>query len=166
MLWCLKTLKEKCEDKTFIKSIIAKKWDPGILDPGPFSAQIRKVEARLGKFAKIRKVETDQESSSKRLGKLEVRPKKKRSSLNFGWEIRKIQPDQESSFGRLGKLGKVIRKIRKVHSENQEGSFGRLGKLGKFIRKIPTPYQENSASKNRLPEAKTLFATMLLSNVN
>ena len=27
------------------------------LVPGPFSAQIRKVEARLGKLAKIRKVE-------------------------------------------------------------------------------------------------------------
>ena len=40
-------------------TIVAKKWDPGILDPGPFSGQIRKVEARLGKLAKIRKVETD-----------------------------------------------------------------------------------------------------------
>ena len=39
--------------------IVGKKWDPGILDPGPFSGQIRKVEARLGKLAKIRKVETD-----------------------------------------------------------------------------------------------------------
>ena len=39
--------------------IVAKKWDPGILDPGPFLGQIRKVEARLGKLAKIRKVETD-----------------------------------------------------------------------------------------------------------
>ena len=39
--------------------IVVKKWDPGILDPGPFSGQIRKVEARLGKLAKIRKVETD-----------------------------------------------------------------------------------------------------------
>ena len=39
--------------------IVAKKWDPGILDPGPLSGQIRKVEARLGKLAKIRKVETD-----------------------------------------------------------------------------------------------------------
>ena len=38
-------------------TIVAKKWDPGILDPGPFSAQIRKVGARLGKLAKIRKVE-------------------------------------------------------------------------------------------------------------
>ena len=40
-------------------SIVAKKWDPGILDPGRFSAQIRKVEARLGKLAKIRKVEAN-----------------------------------------------------------------------------------------------------------
>ena len=36
-----------------------KKWDPGILDPSRFSGQIRKVEARLGKLAKIRKNETD-----------------------------------------------------------------------------------------------------------
>ena len=46
--------------------IVGKKWDPGILDPSPFSTQIRKVEARLGK--------------------LEVRP-------NLGWEIRKIEPN-------------------------------------------------------------------------
>ena len=39
--------------------IVAKKWDPGILDPSRFSGQIRKVEARLGKLAKIRKVETN-----------------------------------------------------------------------------------------------------------
>ena len=39
--------------------IVAKKWDPGILDPSRFSAQIRKVEARLGKLAKIRNVETN-----------------------------------------------------------------------------------------------------------
>ena len=39
--------------------IVAKKWDPGILDPRRFSGQIRKVEARLGKLAKIRKVETN-----------------------------------------------------------------------------------------------------------
>ena len=39
--------------------IVAKKWDPGILDPSRFWGQIRKVEARLGKLAKIRKVETD-----------------------------------------------------------------------------------------------------------
>jgi len=39
--------------------IVAKKWDPGILDPSRFSGQIRKVEARLGKLAKIRKVEID-----------------------------------------------------------------------------------------------------------
>ena len=38
---------------------VAKKWDPGILDPSRLSAQIRKVEARLGKLAKIRKVETN-----------------------------------------------------------------------------------------------------------
>ena len=42
-----------------VLSIVAKKWDPGILDPSRFSGQIRKVEARLGKLAKIRKVETN-----------------------------------------------------------------------------------------------------------
>ena len=41
------------------EDIVAKKWDPGILDPSRFSGQIRKVEARLGKLAKIRKVETE-----------------------------------------------------------------------------------------------------------
>ena len=40
-------------------TIVGKKWDPGTLDPGRFSAQIRKVEARLGKLANIRKVETN-----------------------------------------------------------------------------------------------------------
>ena len=39
--------------------IVAKKWEPGNLVPSRFSAQIRKVEARLGKLAKIRKVETN-----------------------------------------------------------------------------------------------------------
>ena len=38
--------------------IVGKKRDPGILDPELFLAQIRKVEARLGKLGKIRKVET------------------------------------------------------------------------------------------------------------
>ena len=38
-------------------SIVGKKRDPGILDPELF-LEIRKVEARLGKLAKIRKVET------------------------------------------------------------------------------------------------------------
>ena len=41
--------------------IVAKKWEPRNPVPGPFSAQIRKVEARLGKLAKIRKVETNSE---------------------------------------------------------------------------------------------------------
>ena len=44
---------------TFVSGIVAKKWDPGILDPSRFLGQIRKVEARLGKLAKIRKVETN-----------------------------------------------------------------------------------------------------------
>ena len=39
--------------------IVAKKWEPGNLVPSRFSGQIRKVEARLGKLAKIRKVETN-----------------------------------------------------------------------------------------------------------
>ena len=42
----------------FPTGIVGKKRDPGILDPELFLAQIRKVEARLGKLAKIRKVET------------------------------------------------------------------------------------------------------------
>ena len=37
--------------------IVAKKWEPGNLIPSRFSGQIKKVEARLGKLAKIRKVE-------------------------------------------------------------------------------------------------------------
>merc|ERR1712055_856837 len=41
------------------RSIVAKKWEPGNLVPSRFSGQIRKVEARLGKLAKIRKVERD-----------------------------------------------------------------------------------------------------------
>ena len=40
--------------KFTLEVIVAKKWDPGSKS---FSAQIRKVEARLGKLAKIRKVE-------------------------------------------------------------------------------------------------------------
>ena len=44
---------------------VAKKRDPGILDPEPFLAQIRKVEARLGK--------------------LEVRPKKRKKVFAYIW---------------------------------------------------------------------------------
>ena len=40
---------------TKTSAIVGKKRDPGILDPELFLAQIRKVEARLGKLAKIRK---------------------------------------------------------------------------------------------------------------
>ena len=29
-----------------VPSIVAKKWDPRILDPSPFSAKIRRVEAK------------------------------------------------------------------------------------------------------------------------
>ena len=39
--------------------IVAKKWEPGNLVPSRFWGKIRKIEARLGKLAKIRKVETD-----------------------------------------------------------------------------------------------------------
>ena len=41
------------------EGIVAKKWEPRNLVPSRFSGEIRKVEARLGKLAKIRKVETD-----------------------------------------------------------------------------------------------------------
>ena len=51
--------KNKQTNVTHATIIVAKKRDPGILDPELFLAQIRKVEARLGKLAKIRKVETD-----------------------------------------------------------------------------------------------------------
>ena len=36
-----------------------KKWEPGNLVPSRLSGQVRKAEARLGKLAKIRKVETN-----------------------------------------------------------------------------------------------------------
>ena len=49
----------RCTILNVLGCIVGKKWDPGILDPSRFSAQIRKVEARLGKLAKIRKVETN-----------------------------------------------------------------------------------------------------------
>ena len=42
-----------------LASIVAKKWEPRNPVPSRFSGQIRKVEARLGKLAKIRKVETN-----------------------------------------------------------------------------------------------------------
>ena len=44
---------------SFVAGIVAKKWEPGNLVPSRFSGEIRKVEARLGKLAKIRKVEKD-----------------------------------------------------------------------------------------------------------
>ena len=42
--------------KKIITCIVAKKWKPRNPVPGPFSAKIRKVEARLGKLRQIRKV--------------------------------------------------------------------------------------------------------------
>ena len=74
--------------------IVAKKRDPGILDPELFLAQIRKVEARLGKLAKIRKVETDS------LGKLG----------NFFAKLGKLR----KIWKKIAKLGNFCR-IRKVH---------------------------------------------------
>ena len=67
-----------------------------------------------------------------------MRPKKKRSSPNFGLEIRKVGPNQESWDGILGKLGKFVWKIRKVHPEDQENQESSLGKLGKIwvVRKV------------------------------
>ena len=54
------TLKQfGCEKERIHASIVAKKWEPRNPVPSRFSAQIRKVEARLGKLAKIRKVETN-----------------------------------------------------------------------------------------------------------
>ena len=47
------------DEKDAASIIVRKKWEPGNLVPSRFSGQIRKVEARLGKLAKIRKVETD-----------------------------------------------------------------------------------------------------------
>ena len=44
---------------SFLQHIVGKKWEPGNLVPSRFSGQIRKVEARLEKFAKFRKVETN-----------------------------------------------------------------------------------------------------------
>ena len=42
-----------------LTGIVGKKWEHRNPVPSRFSAQIRKVEARLGKLAKIRKVETN-----------------------------------------------------------------------------------------------------------
>ena len=42
-----------------ISGIVAKKWELGNLVPSRFLDQIRKVEARLGKLATIRKVDTN-----------------------------------------------------------------------------------------------------------
>ena len=50
---------KKNKDQIQHRPIVAKKWEPGNLVPSQFSGEIRKVEARLGKLAKIRKVETD-----------------------------------------------------------------------------------------------------------
>ena len=69
----------------------------------------------LGKIQKVRKNTEIQEKSSEKLGKILVRPKKKKKKkgphLNLG-----------------KKLGKIL-KIRKNTLENQEKYFGKLGKI-------------------------------------
>ena len=64
---------------------------------------------RLGKFVNLIWKIRNEIGSLGKLGK---------KSDRFHWEIRKIQPNRERSFGRLGILGKFIRMIRKVHSED------------------------------------------------
>ena len=49
-----------------------------------------------------------------------MRPKKKRSSLNFGEKIRKNTENSEKYFG---KFGKILSKIRKNTPENSEKYF-------------------------------------------
>ena len=68
-------------------------WDPG------FQPKLGKL-SKLGKLAKIMKVLTNKENSSKKLGKLEVRPKNKVLTLIF-----------------VGKLGKFSQ-LRKVPLED------------------------------------------------
>ena len=58
--------------------IVAKKWDPGFLDPNRFSYQIRKVEARLGK--------------------LEVRPKQK-VLIILVWKLGKFDQIRKVGMG-------------------------------------------------------------------
>ena len=89
-------------------TIIAKKWEPRNPIPGPFSAQIRKVEARLGK--------------------LEVRPKKKKRKKGPHLVLVGGQESWATSFGKLGKfswkigkkLGKFIRKNGKKLGKNRQ----------------------------------------------
>ena len=70
--------------------------------------------------------------------------KKKRSLLKFGEKIRKNTENSEKYFG---KFGKILWKIRKNTPENSEKYFGKFGKI---------------LSKIRIPDAKSLFPTMLL----
>ena len=49
-------LPESDQVKSNVRSIVAKKWEPGNLVPSRFWGQIRKVEARLGKLRQIRKI--------------------------------------------------------------------------------------------------------------
>ena len=49
----------QCIVAMYMQCIFAKKWEPGNPVPSRFLGQIRKVEAILGKLAKIRKVEAN-----------------------------------------------------------------------------------------------------------
>ena len=67
---------------------------------------------------------------SKKLGRLGVRPKKKKKKKvlpYFGLKIRKVEQNSESSSGKLGKIRKV--------EQNSESSSGKFGKLSQ-IRKV------------------------------
>ena len=79
----------------------------------------------MGKLSKILKVHPENsESSSVKFRKSsqirkvpKVRPKKKRSSLIFGWKIRKVRKaNPENSESSSGKFGMFIWKIRKVET--------------------------------------------------
>ena len=67
-------------------------WDPG------FQPKLGKL-SKLGKLAKIMKVLTYKENSSKRLGKLEVRPKKKGPRLYLVWKLGKLDQVRKIGMG-------------------------------------------------------------------
>ena len=66
-------------------------WDPG------FQPKLGKL-SKLGKLAKIMKVLTNKENSSKRLGKLEVRPKKG-PRLILVWKLGKFNLIRKIGMG-------------------------------------------------------------------
>ena len=111
---------------------------------------------------KIRKFQQNSESSSGKFGK------NSESSAKFGKFIRKIRKvhlENSESWDKFGKLGRLIRKIRKVHPENSESWALEFGKLSLKIRKVEPQNSESWASKNRFPEAKTLFPTMVITDI-